>query len=252
MHNLVDLSNKRILITGASQGIGQGTAILLSRLGAKLVLIARNELKLQETINMLEGNGHTFYSLDIEKLEGIDTCVKHIVADNGPLDGMVYCAGVGGGRPLQLFKPEIVQKMLNLNLCGFIEFVRCITKKKCFNPGMRIVGISSIAAFQGDKTHTIYSASKAGMDGAVRCMAKELAEKNICINTVAPAFVKTAMFNNFIANNGEDAVKKILDRQYLGLAEVEDIANAIAFLISPAARFITGICMPVDGGATSN
>lgn len=165
---------------------------------------------------------------------------------------MVFCTGIGGGRPLQQFKPLVVQDMMNVNFGSFVEFVRAVTKKKRFNPGMRIVGISSIAAVQGDKAHTIYSASKAAMDGAVRCMAKELAEKDICINTVAPAMVKTVLFDAFIKKNGEDAMQKVLTRQYLGTAEVEDVASAIAFLLSGAARFITGVCLPVDGGATSN
>lgn len=252
VYNLVDLRNKKILITGSSSGIGRGTAILLSKLGAKIILTARREEALRETLEMLEGDGHSFYLLDVRQTDTIDECVKKIVMDNGSLDGMVFCTGIGGGRPLQQFKPLVVQDMMNVNFGSFVEFVRAVTKKKRFNPGMRIVGISSIAAVQGDKAHTIYSASKAAMDGAVRCMAKELAEKDICINTVAPAMVKTVLFDAFIKKNGEDAMQKVLTRQYLGTAEVEDVASAIAFLLSGAARFITGVCLPVDGGATSN
>lgn len=252
MYNLVEFRDKTIVVVGASRGIGRGTAILLSRLGAKLVLLARGEKGLAETMSLLEGDGHSFYLLDVRQIDAIDECVKKIVMDNGPLDGMVFCTGIGGGRPLQQFKPVVVQDMMNVNFCSFVEFVRAVTRKKRFNPGMRIVGISSIAAIQGDKTHTIYSASKAAMDGAVRCLAKELAEKDICINTVMPAFIKTAMYDGFINNNGEEAMRRILERQYLGLGEVEDVASAIAFLLSSAARFITGVSLPVDGGATSN
>lgn len=252
MFNFIDLTDKRIIVTGASQGIGQGISVLLSKLGAHLVLLARNEDNLKKTLNMLEGDGHSYYICDIGNLDSIDKCLADIVEAQGPLDGMVYCAGVANSRPLNLYKPDMVSNILKINLQGFIEFVRCITKKKRYNLGMRIVGVSSVAAFHGDKTHTVYSASKAGMDGAVRCMAKELADKGIKINTVAPGFIDTPMNAAYIEKNGIEAVNKILERQYLGVGKVEDVANAVAFLISPAASFITGICMPVDGGATSN
>lgn len=250
--NLIDLTNKKIIVVGASQGIGQGTAILLSKLGGQLILIARNEDKLRATLELLDGANHNYYVMDVENLDDIESTIKQIVKDLGPVDGLVYCAGISTSRPLQFFKPDIVRRVLDINLNGFIEIVRCLTKKNRFNPGMRIVGISSIASIQGDKTHTIYAASKAALDSAVKCMAKELADKNICVNTVAPAFIKTAMYDSYINHNGQEAVEKILNRQYLGLGYVEDVANAIAFLISPAARFITGICLPVDGGATTN
>lgn len=251
MINLVDLTGKRIVITGASQGIGRETAILLSKLGAQIVLIARNEDKLKETITLLEGDNHKYYTLDIRQLDAIELCVKQIINDIGPVDGLVYCAGIGTSRPLQLFKYSLIEDLLRVNLLGFIEFIKCITKKKRYNEGMRIVGISSIAAFCGDKTHTAYSASKAGMDGAVRCLARELADKKICINTVAPAMIKTEMYLGYLENNGIDSNNELLKRQYLGLGEPVDVASGIAFLMSPVAKFITGICLPIDGGYTS-
>ena len=251
MFNLVDLTGKKIVLTGASQGIGRDTAIMLSKLGAQMILIARNEEKLKDVILNLEGEGHKYYLLDINQLDDIEKCVKKIVEDFGPIDGLVYCAGIGTSRPLNFFKHDIIESVLNINLLGFIEFIRCISKKKRFNEGMRIVGISSIASLRGDKTHTAYSASKAGMDGAVRCLAKELADKNICINTVAPAMIKTAMYEGYLNSNGEESNVELLKKQYLGLGETKDVAAAISFLMSPAAKFITGICLPVDGGYTS-
>ena len=120
MFNLVDLTGKKIVLTGASQGIGRDTAVMLSKLGAKMMLIARNEAKLQETISMLEGEGHKYYLLDINELEKIEACVKNIVDDVGAVDGLVYAAGINNDRPLQLFKPGVVSNVLNVNLCVFI------------------------------------------------------------------------------------------------------------------------------------
>lgn len=249
MFNLVDLTGKKIVLTGASQGIGRDTAVMLSKLGAKMMLIARNEAKLQETISMLEGEGHKYYLLDINELEKIEACVKNIVDDVGAVDGLVYAAGINNDRPLQLFKPGVVSNVLNVNLCGFIEIIRCLTKKKNFNPGMRIVGISSTSAIKGTKAHVAYSASKAGMDGAVRCLARELSEKGICVNTVAPGMIRTDMYYKYLEVNSN---RGLLSRQYLGIGESQDVAAAIAFLLSESSRFITGICLPVDGGLTTN
>lgn len=255
MFNLVDLTDKRIIVAGASQGIGRDTAIMLSRLGAKVIAVARNEEKLKETVSMLEGDGHSWRSLDLADLSSIETCVKSIVDEYGALDGLVYCSGVTDDRPLQFLKPDIVNSILDVNMNGFIEMVRCLTKRKRFNPGMRIVGVSSTAGLRGSKAHLAYAASKAGMNGAMRCMAIELADKGIGVNTVAPGMIATAMYDKFIESNGgvnSGANLGLLARQYMGIGKTEDVASAIAFLLSPAASFITGVCLPVDGGFVSN
>jgi len=253
MNTLVDLSNKRILVVGASSGIGKQTAITLSQVGAKLALVARNEEKLKAAIDELKGVDHDYFVADVSDVSTIEALIKEVVAKDGPLDGLVYTAGVGTALPLMQSKPEKVQDTFNVNFFGFFEVVRQIARKGRFNPGMRIVGVSSCASLRGDKSKAIYSSSKAAMDSAVRCMAKELAEKGICINTVAPSMTATELYNRYVEKYGEDSEtnKELLTRQYLGIAQPQDIANAIAFLISPAARFITGITMPVDGGLTT-
>ncbi len=200
--------------------------------------------------------GELIHNTDvINELEKIEACVKNIVDDVGAVDGLVYAAGINNDRPLQLFKPGVVSNVLNVNLCGFIEIIRCLTKKKNFNPGMRIVGISSTSAIKGTKAHVAYSASKAGMDGAVRCLARELSEKGICVNTVAPGMIRTDMYYKYLEGNGGiegNSNRGLLSRQYLGIGESQDVAAAIAFLLSESSRFITGICLPVDGGLTTN
>ncbi len=253
MTNLVDLSGKRILVVGASSGIGKQTAITLSSVGAKLSLVARNEDKLKDSIMSLQGDGHDYFPADVSNVNSIELLIKEIVTKNGALDGLVYTAGVGTALPLLQSKPEKVQSTFNVNFFGFFEVVRQVTRKGRYNPGMRIVGVSSCASLRGDKSKAIYSASKAAMDSAVRCIAKELAEKGICINTVAPSMTATELYNYYVEKYGEDSEtnKELLSRQYLGIAQPIDIATVITFLISPAARFITGVTLPVDGGLTS-
>ncbi len=253
MNAVIDLTDRRILVVGASSGIGKQTAITLSRLGAKLTLAARSEENLKLAISELDGKGHDYFTADVSDMDSVETLIKAVVAKDGPLDGLVYSAGVGTALPLTQSKPEKVLNTFNVNFFGFFETVRQATRKGRFNPGMRIVGVSSCASLRGDKSKAIYSSSKAAMDSAVRCMAKELADKGICINTVAPSMTATELYNRYVEKYGEDSEtnKELLTRQYLGIAQPQDVANAIAFLISPAARFITGITMPVDGGLTT-
>lgn len=254
MENIINLEERRIVVTGASSGIGKDTAILLSRMGAKLILVARRKEKLCEVMDSLSGEGHAFYCADLRQINEIEDLVKTIVSQQGKLDGLVYSAGVGTAMPFMQFKPEKVRDMFDINFFGFFEMVRQVCKKGRFNEGMRIVGISSTAAIKGDKGNTVYSASKAAMDGAVRGIAKAVADKKICINTVAPGMTATDMYTNYLNKYGEDSDTNqgLLRRQYLGIANTTDIANAIAYLISPAARFITGTSLLVDGGLTTS
>lgn len=251
MSNYLDFNGKKIVVTGASSGIGRQTAITLSELGATVVLIARRQEKLREVLSELTGDGHTYYCVDLSDVSTIETEMKKIVAEIGAVDGLVYAAGVDVSLPLQQFKPEKIQSVFAVNYFGFIETVRQLCRKGRYNPGMRIVGLSSVAAKCGDKTHTAYSASKAAMDASVRCLAKELADRDIHINTIAPAMTNTDIFKEFCEKHGEEAKQELIKRQYLGIGETEDIANAIAFLLSDGAKFMTGSCMAYDGGFTA-
>ncbi len=254
MYNLVDLTNRRIIVAGASSGIGRKTAVTLSRLGAKLVLIARREGLLQDVLHELDGDGHSYYVADLSDVDSLDELVKMIISEQGKMDGLVYAAGINTSLPLNSFKPDKILDVFNINFFSFVEFVRQICRRGRFNEGMRIVGISSVASIRGDKSHLAYSSSKAAMDAAVRCIAKEVADKGICINTVAPAMTKTEMYSQYVNDYGDESGSNhdLLKRQYLGLAETDDIANVIAFLLSPASRFITGLTLPVDGGLITN
>ena len=255
MYSFVDLTDRRILVAGASSGIGRQTAITLSRLGAKVILVARREDMLHQTLALLEGVGHNYYCADLSIIDEIGSLIKRIVNEQGKLDGLVFAAGITKNAPLSLFSPEKVQEMFNINFFSFFECVRQICKKGRYNAGMRIVGVSSSAAFVGSKAQEVYAATKAAMNASMRCLAHEVAEKGICLNTVAPGMIETDMYKTYLANyggEGGEANNNLLRRQYLGIGKPDDVANAIAFLISPAARFITGITLPVDGGMTSS
>ena len=249
MINLFDFSGKQILITGGSKGIGKETGILLSKLGAKVILIDLLENELAEAISCFEGQNHYFYKFDLNKTDSVEFLIEELILSNGSLDGFVHCVGVRSRRPLSMTTPKVLNEILNVNFISFIEIVRNITKKNNFNEGLSIVGVSSISSQIGHKSVTAYAASKAAMDSAVRCLAKELGQKKIRLNTVIPSTINTHVYKEFASSNDtEETSNSFLLRQYLGLGESIDVANVIVFLLSKSSRFITGSAIPVDGG----
>lgn len=254
MYNLVNLKGKRILVTGASSGIGRATAILLSKMEAIVIIVARNEQRLKETLSQMEGKGHRYYCFDLNEGELIEPFVRQMLEETGALDGFVHCAGIAHTRPLKMTKINNIQEHLMVNTISFIEFVKCLAKKKAHNAGFSVVGISSIAALQGSKSKVAYCTSKAGFDGAIRAMEKELGPQSIRINAVNPGYIKTEMFATLLDGVSADSqdFESQIERQYLGIGEPEDVANVAAFLLSDAAKFITGTSILVDGGRCSS
>lgn len=251
MINPMELSGKTVLITGASDGIGKATTLLLSQLGAKVIMIARNEEKLQSISEILGVQNHVWYSYDLRNIDGIEDLVKRIVADHGAFDGFVHCAGISSLRPLKMTNFDYLHNMMLVNFYSFVELTRCTTKKGNSNEGMSIIAISSIAGIKGFKSQSAYSATKAAVEGAIRSMSKELCEKRIKVNSIRAGFIKTKMLESFIEKTGKDENDSRFEIYSLGLGEPIDIANAIAYLLSDCSRIITGTSFVIDSGATS-
>lgn len=252
MINPMNLIDKHILITGASQGIGKETAILASKSGAKISLIARSKEKLKETLSVLDGVGHNMFSFDLSEIKGIESLVKDVVQKNGTIHGLVHCAGIAPMRPIAFTSFDFVNEVMTINFNAFVELIRCSSKKNNYTEGASFIGISSVESRVGDKSKTTYCASKAAMDAATRCLAKELSTKKIRVNTIIAGLIKTDMLKKYIENAGENSVENnVLDKQYMGLGEPIDIANAAVFLLSDASKFITGTGLVVDGGFLS-
>ncbi len=130
MINPMDLTGSHIVVTGASSGLGRQTCITLSRLGAKVSLIARNEEKLKETVSLMDGKGHLVFPFDITQVDSLEQLIKDVVENNGKINGFVHAAGVFTRKPLSMTKTDYLQDMMTLHVYSFIEFVRVISKKK--------------------------------------------------------------------------------------------------------------------------
>lgn len=240
---MIDLTDKKFMITGASSGIGRATAVLLSQLGAQIVACGRNEQRLDETIAKCAGDGHVKIAFDVKEIAAYKDIFNRAVSDGRKLDGLVYSAGIATPTPLRVLSEESIREVFDVNLIGFMMMTAMYAKKP-FNNGGNIVAVSSLSAHYPDKGISAYTASKAALESAAQTLALELAEKHIRINCVIAGTVRTEMTADVLPGTMEHVRRHML----LNILEPEDIANSIAFLLSDASKLITGRSMYVDGG----
>lgn len=251
MVNPMDLTGKRILITGATGGIGRAVALQLAALGAAVIVQGRSREKLDALLQELGEGDHAAYSIDLQQPGTIEPVIKQICDEKGTLDGLVYCAGIAPLRPLKFTKTEDILQVMQINYFSFMETVRCLIQKKRFADGGSMVAMSSFGSIHGKPTKSAYSASKAAIDASIRCMACDLKGRGIRINSVAPGWVNTAMYQSYMkAYPDSKEAQKIAEKQFLGVIEPLEVANVIAFLLSDATRTITGTTIVMDGGSS--
>jgi NAD(P)-dependent dehydrogenase (short-subunit alcohol dehydrogenase family) len=251
MVNPMDLSDRVVLVTGASSGIGRDTAILLSELGARLVLTGRDSGRLNHTFSELAGRGHAIEPFDLGTAEQIPNWVKSVTSKVGPLGGIVHCAGIHSLRPLKILDAAKFEEVQRIHVTASMMLAKGFRQKGCCILGASIVFLSSVAGLVGQPSIAAYAASKSAVLGLTRCLALELASEQIRVNCVAPAMVKTEMAEQLFNSLSPEQIRSIEQTHPLGIGRPRDVSNATAFLLSGAARWITGSVLVVDGGFTA-
>ena len=247
------LQNKNIIITGASSGIGRACVMEASKMGANIILIGRNRERLEETVAMTIRSGqHRIISIDLKNHEEVDILIEKLKVEKIKINGLVNAAGISTTLPLKRSSPEKILEFVNTNVVSGVNLSRLIVQKQFLDEnGASIIFISSVMGMVGEVGKTLYSISKGALISASRSMALELAAKNIRVNCISPGVVESPMSKNAVYNRHEEARKKIKAIHPLGLGQPEDVANASVYLLSDAARWVTGTNLVVDGGYTA-
>ncbi len=243
----MDLTDQVAIVTGGSRGIGKGIARSLAAQGARVIIVSVRPEPAQAAIDELAVDGLTIEShlANVAESAEIDAMVKQISKSHGRIDILVNNAGVTRDNLLVRLKQDDWDTVMNINLRGAFNCIKAVSRPMMKARSGRIVNISSIVGLTGNAGQANYSASKAGLIGLGKAAAKELAARNITVNTVAPGYIATEMTDELTDEQREAFLTHIpLARP----CSPEDIAAAVSFLVSPAASYITGQTLTVDGG----
>lgn len=246
-----DLSNKTAIVTGASQGIGETIAIEMAKSGAIVFCLARNKEALDTTIKKITENGGkaTAFSCDISNNDDFKSIILNIVKENGSIDILVNNAGITKDNLLMRMSDDQWDDVLNINLKGSFTCIRSVIKHMMKKKFGRIINITSIVGITGNAGQANYAASKSGLIGLTKSIAKEVASRGITANCVAPGWIETSMTDQL----STEVKNKFLSQIPAGkIGQSKDIANAVIFLASDEAEYITGQTITVDGGRIIN
>lgn len=240
--------NKVILVTGATRGIGKQIAITFAKEGYDIAINYRKENEdLENTKKAIEENGVKCFAVqgDVSSFEDCERFVKEIINEYGKIDVLVNNAGITKDTLLMRMKKEDFESVIDVNLVGTFNVTKNVIPYMMKARSGRIINISSVVGVSGNAGQTNYSASKAGIIGFTKSLAKEIASRNILVNAVAPGFIETNM-TDVLKDEVKEAISKQIPLNRMGKAE--DVANVVKFLASEDSSYITGQVINIDGG----
>lgn len=249
--SLFSLTDRNILITGASSGIGKECAIQCAAQGARVILMARRTDALEKVKSKLHGQGHICVSIDLLNFDEIQRAFDTLTSEVETIHGFIHSAGIEATQGINLLNHDSALKLMSLNWLAALEITKRITKKS-FLPDdfLSIVYIASIRSQIGKAALSVYAASKGALVSSAKSLAIELAKKKVRVNTVSPGLIVTDLTREYLESLDSEQYSERTRNYLLGLGEPIDVANACVFLLSPASKWITGTNMVVDGGVS--
>lgn len=244
----MNMQNKKVaIVTGGGSGLGLAIAEKFTQNGIQTIIVGRDEKKLMAAKDQLGTN--CFYKCcDLTNLPAIPALIDNIVAEFGQIDILVNNAGINMKKEFTEVTDEEFQRIVTTNLCSVFAISREVVKQMLLQKNGNIINISSMAAQYGLPKVIAYSASKTAIDGMTRAMAVELSPKGIRVNAIAPGFIYSAMTDTAL-NSDPERKAKVFGRTPMGImGQADDIGEAALFLAGDAAKYITGVVLPVDGG----
>ncbi len=253
MQDQFSLSGKKIVVTGASSGIGRACAIACVAAGAKVLLIGRNKTELDITkAATVQPECCTLLVADLTDFEAVTSAIKTTLTGFGLVDGVIHAAGISTTLPFRNISPEKINHFFEVNVTAALHLSQLLIKPGIVQPGgAGIVFLTSVMSQVGESAKVLYSMTKGALLAASRSMAIELAPKKIRVNCIAPGVVDTPMSQKAYYSQTAEMKDRITALHPLGLGKPEDVANACIFLLSDAGRWVTGTQLMIDGGYTA-